>query len=229
MYNKKQLLVGLRPPCPQNGISRPVSGAPVSPSCSHRSRPWCLSHRGVCSGLKSVWLGLETTGLSQVDHLQTTSPTTWMLFPHLDPEYFRPIQEFWEMQHLLAGWFKLAISSKLASLFTPQEYKVAPPKKNPTCPTWEPKTFAAGNAGCGQWINLNTLPTKLTFYPDLQLYQIRILKSASHNLPYPPPSRIWKEKIANMETKIWSEAGSSSIQQKISSTWNWSYSFFKYK
>ena len=104
MYNKKQLLVGLRPPCPQNGISRPVSGAPVSPSCSHRSRPWCLSHRGVCSGLKSVWLGLETTGLSQVDHLQTTSPTTWMLFPHLDPEYFRPIQEFWEMQHLLAGW-----------------------------------------------------------------------------------------------------------------------------
>ena len=46
---------------------------------------------------------------------------------------------------------------------------------------------AAGNVGSGQWINLNTLPTKLTFYPDLQLYQIRILKSASHNLPYPPP------------------------------------------
>ena len=215
MYNKKQLLVGLRPPCPQNGISRPVSGAPVSPSCSHRSRPWCLSHRGVCSGLKSVWLGLETTGLSQVDHLQTTSPTTWMLFPHLDPEYFRPIQEFWEMQHLLAGWFKLAISSKLASLFTPQEYKVAPPKKNPTCPTWEPKTFAAGNAGCGQWINLNTLPTKLTFYPDLQLYQIRILKSASHNLPYPPPVQNMKRENCKYGNEDLARPTRTQIQQKI--------------
>ena len=186
-----------------------------SPRCVQRIKVSVVGIRN--NGFKSS----RPPADNQSDHLDVVS-TPWS-------RVFSPNPRVLGNATLVGRLVKLAISSKLASLFTPQEYKVAPPKKNPTRPTWEPKTFAAGNAGCGQWINLNTLPTKLTFYPDLQLYQIRILKSASHNLPYPPPSRIWKEKIANMETKIWSEAGSSSIQQKISSTWNWSYSFFKYK
>ena len=132
-------------------------------------------------------------------------------------------------------------------------FRFSPPKNPDEAgqkihPGWDPKTFAGGRQrGRGQRINLNTLPTKLTFYPDLQLYQIRILKSASHNLPYPPPSRIWKGKIANMETKIWpgrlkhkfnrkykiatrSSRKKGKIDQKFKkSLWTWNESWLTHK
>ena len=96
-----------------------------------------------------------------------------------------------------------------------QEYRRQPPDKKST-PVGLPRLLReASNAGRGQWINLNILPTKLTFYPDLQLYQIRILKSVSHNLPYPPPVQNMKRENCKYGNEDLARPARTEIQQKI--------------